>query len=400
MKRIYYFIVGVLTLLVSCADDPIGVSKRNSDDKSAPGKISGIRHEADHGALTFYWSPPADPDYFYTDICYKMTGKEYSKKVSFHKDSTTIAGLSSADACEFTFYAVDENGNRSAGEPYQAAPLMPPHLMVASTVEIVSNEYGGVVVKWKNESGKQVTVEVSYIGDKEGRLTQSFAPAASVFDNQGEVKNDLGVPSDSKKFTVVVKDAKGNVSDAKIFDVPIFEYIKIPRTTWKIPGYDPNENGETIGYDSQSTNEASDTYPTNGHIIAMLDNDVNTFWHASWYDPASDYPHWFIVDMHQSVMIREIELQRRQGNGGTAKGFRLYTCKDVTVDTSDPVNGYQWEDQGEFAFNPTINDAQKIKATSSPTARYVKVYFDVAHKGTSSYTMFAEFAVWGQRESQ
>ncbi|MDR2038102.1 MAG: DUF4959 domain-containing protein [Bacteroidales bacterium] len=401
MKRIYYIILSVLTVLfASCADDPIGVSSGDSSDNSAPGKISGIRHEADHGLLTFYWSAPTDADYFYTDITYKVDNKEYSKKVSFHNDSTTIDGFPSASTYEFIFYAVDESGNRSAGESYSASPLEPPHLMVAQTIDIVSNDYGGVLVSWKNESGKKVDVEVSYVGDTEGLLTRTFSPDASVVDNKdNEVKTDLAIPDDNKTFTVVVYDAKGNVTPKKTFNVPVYEYMDIPRDNWEFPGYDANSRYETIGYSSQATNEANDTYPTNGHVVAMIDDDANTFWHASWSSPNTDYPHWFIIDMHQSVLIREVELQRRQGNGGTAKGFRLYTCKDVTVDQNDPDNGYPWEDQGEFEFDPTINDAQKIKVLTSPTARYVKMYFDITHKGTQNYAMFAKFAVWGQRES-
>lgn len=396
MKRIYLIICVLSILFASCADDPIGVSKENDSDKSAPGKVSNIRHEADHGSLIFYWSPPSDADYFYTDISYTADGTEYSKKVTFYNDSTVIEGFATSSTYEFTFYAVDKNGNRSAGESYSAAPLQPPHLLVASTVDVVSNEYGGVIIKWKNESGKQVNVQVTYIGDTEGKLTQTFSPNASVIDNEGEVKTDLSLPTDSKAFTIVVTDANGNASTEKNFNVPLYEYLKISRDNWEFPGFDDNSNAATNGYSSQEAGGEGAT--PNGRIIALIDNDTSTFWHSAWTS-SSSYPHWFIIDMHQSILIREVELQRRQGNGGTAKGFTLYTCKDVAVDQNDPVDGYPWENHGHFAFDPSTNDAQKIKITPSPTARYVKMYFDTSDQGSSGYTMFAEFAVWGQRES-
>ena len=396
MKQISLAALAATALwLVSCGNDPIGVDNPDRDDKTAPGKITNISHEADFGALIFQWTRPADADFLYTDIRYTIDGKEYSKKVSQPaSDSAAIDGLDGG-SCNFTFYAVDRAGNRSPGETYSGASLESPNTVVANTVQLESNIFGGVVVSWKNDTGKTVNVEVSYISDNGERKIQTFTSLLPDF--SGEVKDGLSEPTDGKAFTVTVRDSKGKAAPARNFQVALYEYLKIPRAGWTFPGYEDGSQDEQAGYSSQATNEGDSPQ---GRVIAMLDGNTATFWHARWGSPSANYPHWFIVDMHQNVLIREIELQRRQGNGGTAKGFRLYTCRgDIAVDTSDPLNGYRWEDQGEFTFNPAVNDAQKIKISASPTARYVKMYFGENHKGTGNYAMFSEFAVWGQREN-
>lgn len=394
MKKIYSLTaLALIFALGSCTNDPIGVGKSDGNDTTAPGKIMNISHVADYGSLVFKWTSPDDVDFLYTDIRYEIDGKEYSKKISkFSTDSAVIDGLDNS-SYNFIFYAVDSVGNRSDGVTYAAASLESPNNLVVNTVNVESNEMGGVIVSWQNTTGKTINVEVSYISDEGERKIQTFISDEISF--SGEVKDGLSKPSVDKEFIVTVKDNKGKAAPTRKFNVALFEYLKIPRDTWIFPGYQDDSQDETVGYSSQATNEGASPQ---GRVIAMLDGNTTTFWHARWGSPATNYPHWFIVDMRQSVLIREIELQRRQGNGGTAKGFHLYTCKDIPVDTNDPVNGYTWEDQGEYNFNPAINDAQKIKITNSPVARYVKLYFDTNHKGTGNYTMFAEFAVWGQRE--
>jgi hypothetical protein len=396
MKRIYNLLaLALIFALSSCTEDPIGVDKLNNDDTTAPGKITNIDHLSDYGSLVFTWTSPNDADFLYTDVLYEIEGEKYSKKISkFSVDSTVIDGLDNA-SYNFTFYAVDGAGNRSEGVTYTASSLEAPNKVVANTVGVESNEMGGIIVSWQNVTGKIVNVEVSYISDEGERKIQTFTSDEASF--SGEVKDGLSEPTDGKEFSVTVKDNKGKVALERKFSVALYEYLKIPRDNWVFPGYQDDSQDETAGYSSQATNEGASP---NGRVTAMLDGNTATYWHARWGSPAASYPHWFIVDMRQSVLIREIELQRRQGNGGTAKGFRLYTCKDIPVDTSNPVDGYTWEDQGEYSFNPAINDAQKIKIDNSPVARYVKLYFDTHHKGTGDYAMFAEFAVWGQREKE
>ena len=166
----------------------------------------------------------------------------------------------------------------------------------------------------------------------------------------------------------------------------------LSRAGWTFPGYNVNSQDETIGYSSQATNEGE---VPNGRVVAMIDGNKNTFWHARWSPNASNFPHWFIVDLGETVEINAVMLQRRQNDDRMQTGYRLYTCEDIPFNPNDPVSGYAWEYQGDFPFNPNIDNEQTNRLENMVKARYVKMYFDESHRGTSAYTMIAEFGLYG-----
>ncbi|MDR2383597.1 MAG: DUF4959 domain-containing protein, partial [Prevotellaceae bacterium] len=129
---------------------------------AAPGQVSNIGHQPDFGSIVFEWKQPADESYYYTDIRYEVDGVEHSKKVTKYKDSTTVEGLTSDKPVDFRFYSVSKTGAYSEPVVYRAAPHAPPFTLVAQSLEMVSDSVGlrGVYVRWKNETGKKITVEV------------------------------------------------------------------------------------------------------------------------------------------------------------------------------------------------------------------------------------------------
>lgn len=209
--------------------------------------------------------------------------------------------------------------------------------------------------------------------------TSSNPDVAAVFENGWIVGNEIGT-------AVVTARVDGKEQQVNVRVVP--ELIKYSRSRWTVPGFVTGNDGQQIGYSSQN----------GGYVIMNLfDGNVNSFWHARYSSPASTYPHWFIVDMHRSSVVAEVMLQRRQGFK-SVNGFYLYTCPDVTVNQNDPVNGYPWEYQGEYAFNPDINNEQRFTVPNQPEARYIKMYFDKQHKAPgapNNQAQLAEFAVYG-----
>jgi len=169
---------------------------------------------------------------------------------------------------------------------------------------------------------------------------------------------------------------------------------RVLRDHWTVPGYLAGSADGTIGYSSQSIAESP---VPNGRVMAMFNGITSQFWHSRHTPtPPEVYPHWFIVDMRANVTVNELELLRRINNSNTFTGFRLFTCPDVSVDQTDPVNGYPWEDQGDFAFDPFEPAPQRIEIPGAPVARYVKMYFGAEHMGTSVNAMLSEFSVWSR----
>ena len=167
---------------------------------------------------------------------------------------------------------------------------------------------------------------------------------------------------------------------------------KLNRAGWTFPGYNANSQDGTIGYSSQATNEGE---APNGRVVAMIDGNPNTFWHACWSPVPSDYPHWFIVNLGVTAEINAVMLQRRKGDDRVSTGYRLFTCENQPSNPNDPENGYAWEYQGDFTFNPNIDDEQTNMLANVVKARYVKIYFDEKYEGTCAFAMIAEFGLYG-----
>ncbi len=203
------------------------------------------------------------------------------------------------------------------------------------------------------------------------------------------------------KLTIQIDVEEPTLGTIEMPDGTPVRATRIPDASMSFPGYNDSSQDATIGYSSQATNEGASP---NGRVTAML-VDNNNFWHARWGSSNGDglsgvdFPHWFIVDLSKEKEILGVLLTRRDGNGGTAKGYRLYTCPDVIVDQSKPVDGYPWVDQGSFSFDPNNNNAQtQWLKPPFPTARYVKMYFGTEHKGSSNYTMFRRFGLYTRAE--
>jgi hypothetical protein len=385
MKKIIYVCLFIATALFATSCD----EKENRG--AAPGQVSDISYQPDYGSIVFRWKQPADENYYYTDIRYKIDGVEYSKKATKYSDSTRVEGLISDKPVDFLFYSVSATGVYSEPVTCQASSYAPPFNLVAQSLEMVADSTGfrGVYVRWKNETGKKVTVEVSYINIEGAMAVNTFSAAES-----GEALISNIATASAKQFSVVVKDERQNVSDKREFtlDVTIASYLN--RSKWTVPGFDENSRLETIGYSSQALNEASAAYPNNGSVMAMFDGEINSFWHASWSSPATVYPHWFIVDMGEEHAITQVEMTRRQGNGGGQRGFRLYTCTGDDATVAGNPSKWNWVEQGEFQFDPGVNTPQNYRIAGKPRARYLKVYMDVEHKGSGNYAMIAEFGVY------
>lgn len=141
---------------------------------------------------------------------------------------------------------------------------------------------------------------------------------------------------------------------------------KVSKENWTISGFDTEEPAEGA---------------PNGLANAIIDDNLNSFWHSQWSGGNPGFPHWVSIDMGQEVVISSIEVFRRQGNGGgQTKHQFMYSS-----------NGTDWTDFGTFKMNATTDSGQKFKNTTNPTARYIKY---VALEGPNFYAFLAELNVY------
>jgi len=383
------YILSILLFVTSCSDD--------DENVVIPEQVVDLTADSDYGAVILKWGLPSNGNVDYVNIRYKIGDQGFSKNVSsFNLDSisgdvtTTIDGF--GDTSEYTFMVASCNtlGGKSEPLTISQAPLPPAYDEVISTIEIVP-DFGGGVISWENKTGKTLVISVTY-PDPENPTARETVTFTSSETGKDFITN---LPADPITIDVTVSDLYENTSEPVSFNITPLEESKISKDTWSVPGYVDDSNYETIGYSSQEA--AGEGGSPQGRIIAIIDNDPGTFWHASWYSFGATYPHWFIIDFGKEVTISRVGLVRRQGNGQGQIGQQFLTCDESgATDPSDPTT-WNWEDQGKYAFNINTNDEQTYRLVNNPKARYLKVYIGEEYKGTSNFAMLSNLEVYGQK---
>jgi hypothetical protein len=379
--------LGCFAMLSSCSND-------DDDNKgTAPAPVNSASTVSGPGEIILKWKNPDDVNFFYVDIAYADSkGVKRNAKISKYKEkdedgfiTDTIGGFTDTNTYTFALTACSERGAAAESVEVSGQPGAPLLVSIPPTIS-VKPDFGGAVIEWTNESGKEARVIVAFPDPEKPDKVKKVE-----FDASQSGKGYLsGLPATSMKINVSVQDGFYNESEPVSFTLTPYAESKIPKAGWSIPGYNPNSSAETIGYSSQAINEGGDN-----KAIAIFDDKVNTFWHASWSGPSTQYPHWIIVDMGQDVTISRIELTRRQGNSQAQKGEQILTCSAANAANPNDPTTWGWEDQGTYPFDITINDAQSVRLVNNPKARYIKLYFGTDVKGSSNYAMLAEMTVYG-----
>ena len=185
----------------------------------------------------------------------------------------------------------------------------------------------------------------------------------------------------------------------------------IDRTKWRFPGHREAKNS-TPAYSSQAWgNEngslgdmyfdpsGSNVHYIGGSVYCMIDGNNNSYWHASWSDPATNFPHWFIVDLSEMSELGGVLLRNRDGDNRASNGFQLYTT-DVEVNSLDDLGEASiWTSCGRFTHNPNGGEDYTFAILPPyPRARYVKMYFGPEYRGSSDYTMISEFGLFRPKQ--
>lgn len=85
---------------------------------------------------------------------------------------------------------------------------------------------------------------------------------------------------------------------------------------------------------SFSSEEAGGEGPTNGYARAIIDGDVNTFWHSRWSTGGGTPPHFLVVDMGKSLTINGFVFTQRQSLSRNIMNLRVETSNDGTTWTA------------------------------------------------------------------
>lgn len=131
-----------------------------------------------------------------------------------------------------------------------------------------------------------------------------------------------------------------------------------------------------------NTEEPAEAAP-NGRPEAIIDGDINSFWHSQWSGGWQDWPHIIIIDMKDRCEVLSIDYYGRQ-SGGDAN------TKDMEFFVSD--NQSDWKSIGKFEAKKTA-DMQEFE-TEEAEGRYLKVEITSSHDGSNN-TSIGELIVHG-----
>jgi len=357
MKKIYNLLGLALILLVSACD--------NDNDSVPPGPVTDVQITPGYGEVMLAWTNPSSEDFYYVDITFTDSkGLMRSEKVSYYSNADTISGFADTNNYDFTLTAYNKSGEASSPVNVSVTPLEPVFLSVVNSVEMAP-DFGGAIVTWGNETGKSVTVKVTY-KDDEGQKTSTFFSAKET--GAGYIS---GLSASERTFEISVTDAADNSSEVKSFDItPLAEDV-IDKAQWSVVDFD--------------TEEPAEGGNPNGLVIAAFDDNLSTFWHTQWNGGSPGYPHYFVIDMGQEVTISRFVCFRRQGDSRGQTECQFLTSLD----------GENWEDFGLFEVDSSTNDGQSNRLTSNPKARYFKY---VATQGPNFFAFLAEITIYGSTE--
>lgn len=358
-----FFVVIFFTVLVFA----LASCSKKDDIGAPPPALINIKGTPGYGEAIFSWDPvshaPEDSArYLYTSISYTdSTGKVNEHKFSRYTDTAVISSLSDKPY-SFTVRTVGPQGAITDVTTLSVTPLPPVYIAIAKTLQITAT-IGGAEVNWVNNSGKTVIVNAAYTDPSTNKVvTKSFTSAKA--QGQGIVS---GIPGGSPVVIVVtVTDVSRRQSAPVSTTVTPLQEIKLPRTNWSIAGF--------------SDEEAGGEGPVSGYATAAIDGNISTYWHTSWANAETPYPHWIIVKTGAPVTVSRVGLLNRQGNSSGQTEIQLMGSED----------GQTWTDLGTFPFQ------QKNPEQFFPVAprkwSYIKV---VLTKGPNFYGFLAEINLYG-----
>ncbi|PIF02115.1 MAG: hypothetical protein CR996_01520 [Draconibacterium sp.] len=218
-------------------------------------------------------------------------------------------------------------------------------------------------------------------------------------DSRGPTKFEIHTSLDGVNFTLQGSFNYDPNAESQSYDLPslpLAKYVKYVATEGpnhfaflaelnvygQVASNINKSEWEITGFSSEEPAESNWGPPIQGLAAAAIDDDLGTFWHSQWSGAQPGYPHYFIVDMKNTVRIMALECFRRQNNGNGQTKFKIYTSND----------GENFVDQGEFDFNSQINDGQMYSLSFLPEARYFKYE---ATEGPDHYAFLAEIYVYG-----
>ncbi|UJH90181.1 DUF1735 domain-containing protein [Antarcticibacterium sp. 1MA-6-2] len=146
------------------------------------------------------------------------------------------------------------------------------------------------------------------------------------------------------------------------------------------PKYYEKDSWEVIDLSSE---EAGGEGPTNGYASAIIDGNIETFWHSCWSSctaEGSSYPHHITIDMKEELEVSGLGFAQRQS--GT-RGIEL-----IEIQVSN--DNVEWRSLGDFNLQD-ITALQLIEFEELQSFKYLKIIVKSGYNdGGAAFTALGE----------
>jgi len=290
-------------------------------------------------------------------------GEKVDTEITNFDDLYVISNLPIRQVSQVEVWAVGHNDLLSQKYSYAVTPLPFPATIVSEGLSIKSEVFSATLTIF-NRSRANATL--FYKIDDAQQFVELDLPSPTP-----ELDIELGaLTSGNHTITYYVVDVNGGQSKEITQTFHVYNLSKIAK----------NELSAEVS--STETNEGT----ANGMASSLLDDDIQTYWHSTWWPNSLEYPHWIIVDLGKERNFGAIEMIRRHNNTtGGFKNFRIEYSSNKTSWTT-------------LADNLVFNSADSPAAfqrfvTKTVNTRYIRIYI-TAPWGSSASTHLAEINVF------
>lgn len=231
MKNIVYLLLLQL-IMISCNESFVGQPPTNENQ---PNSLKNPSIVPIPGGAVITYDLPDDADLLSVRAEYILNGKPVNTEVSIYANELKLEGFGNMELQTIDLYTVNRSFVKSDPVKVSFTPLTP---SIVTAFESVSmrEDFGGVQLKWENESGAELAVYLL----AENFLTGEMETAEILYTKQEDGLYSLrGFEDTERTFGVCFRDKWDNYSDTmRVKLTPIYE-IQLDKKKFrqgKLPG--------------------------------------------------------------------------------------------------------------------------------------------------------------------
>lgn len=376
MKKIYSLLMLLLcTVLITSCEDFTDIHKEYIEGGEiiyAP-KADSIAFVAGNGRILFFCRTYNSPNVKSVNVYWNDRLDSLIVPVTLNSSYDSIQViLDNMEEKSYTFdvLLVDNFSHSSLpvtdfgssyGENYQS-------MLNDRRIKDVSITDKGATIEWYSAAEGLFANEVKYIKD----------------DGSEKVLRML-----SDEYSLFCPDAKtGEKFEFRSLFIPEIESIDTFYTAWN-----KYEEAFSAEYKFDRSDwlvlEVSDeTADDGGGKDALIDNDLNSWWHSNYTEESTPLPHWAVIDMVSPKKMSKIEIYRRSGSSDT-KTVEVYVGNQPGNDASG------WVKIATGIFGEADNLELLIpESVDTEKGRYLKLFLPDSNR--DPFINVAEVYVYGK----